>query len=156
MIVIVNFTFFAWDKDHNMDFINFIQAYFDPDDLIGNKPNPESCSDGNPLVAAASVLVTAKKNNLIQEKLFSERLKNGILKLIKANGFPIKKHCAPQDEVTHDDLIGLVSSLVFLDARLELDKFINFGILNSWNFVNVQGLYYWDGLQKPWDIHFLS
>jgi len=132
------------------EFLNEVSKYIDADGLIGDKPYPEPQSTGNPLVLTAIALMLAKKFDVLNEKIFSERIKSGVLSLLNKDGVPNKK-MRSNDNASHDDYLGFVVCAKILGLNDELKKFVEYGRKNFW-YVSNNGRLYWDALQKRWDV----
>lgn len=127
-------------------FLEAISEYLDEDKLIGDKPNPEPGSSGNPLVLAGMTSIIAHQNNEWAGSILSEGF--SLLLNQSKTGVPNKKaNC--YDEVTHDDLIGITAayySLIGLSNTV-----YHYGSKNMWILSNT-GKFYFEALARPWDI----
>lgn len=123
-----------------------ILQYIDQDNLIGNSPNPTPQSDGNPLLLCA--ISSIIDNSLEKASYANKRLINGVTKLESTEypGIWNKKANSP-DQVTHDDLIGLVCFSIMMGLNFH-KKLYDYGMKHHWIMSNT-GKPYWTAITKP-------
>ena len=123
------------DQD-SMAYNNFtgaISEYLDADGLIGTHKNPTPVTNGNPIVSSAVAVCIDPASR--------ELLEPGVL-MLKADRF-YRKKARSEDQITHDDVIGLCA---FVPQHV-----YEFGSKHFWIMSNT-GKIYWDAIAKPQQI----
>ncbi len=134
-----------------MGFAEEIITYIDQDNLIGARPNPEKWSTGNALIETGTALMILKKRNEYNLELL-QRLSNGI-KACETGG-TYNKNPGRTDEITHDDLIGVIAGYYCaFGVGPKSFRFVQYGISHGWDLSNT-GKPYFTGFAKPWHIAF--
>lgn len=128
-----------------MGYTDEIKDYIDSDNLIGSDPHPTPQSNGNPLtLCGVSACIDSSSESEIN-KILSEGVAS--LESIIYLGMWDKK-ARSNDEVTHDDLIGLVCFSFLMNKRFHIDLY-HFGEKNRWILSNT-GKTYFTSIAKPW------
>lgn len=133
-------------------FLEAISEYIDQDFLLAGKDNRKPTTpgtNGNPLTDVGIVACVYKSINEETDPIVLDRLDLGVQSL-ESLVYPgiWNKKARSSDEVTHDDLIGLVafSSILGHNYHKELYKFMAYhnGLMSN------TGVAYWDARTKPW------
>lgn len=117
-----------------MSYLEEITKYIDQDGLIGNKPNPEKWSNGNPILDTAIATI-------IPSKVFLYRFCCNSVGLCSSAPGVFNKNPGRTDQISHDDMIG---AAVFYRQSV-----YQYAMLNGWVLSNT-GEFYWDAWVKPW------
>lgn len=128
-----------------------MNEYIDSDFLLANQKNPMTPStNGNPLTDLGILAVIHKSLGGGSNRIL-DRLDLGVQSLenLNYNGIWNKK-MRSDDEVTHDDIIGLVCYSKLTGHKYHHDIH-RFGSTHNWIMSNT-GKVYFDAMSKPWNI----
>lgn len=130
-----------------LGFIDDLKPYIDSDGLIGSCPNPTPGTNGNPLVSAGvAACIDVTTRPLLYYGV------NALSFATVSDGYIFwNKKARSKDQITHDDIIGIVASNnELITFRSDIYKY---GIGHHWIMSNT-GKIYWDAISKPWHIAF--
>lgn len=141
-----------------MNFVEELKPYIDSDGLIGSCPNPTPGTNGNPLVSAGVACKILSGHDVIE---IYNLLFDGVMKLKLAddnlNSVPLwNKKARSNDQITHDDIIGLcsVGRFYYKGPVANIPALICWFGSKHWWIMSNTGKIYWDAISKPWHIAF--
>lgn len=125
-----------------------IFSWFDSDGLMSNKENPGKCEEGNPILETGVAYLILKQNNALEPldkagwDFAMSKLKN------EKYGFWDKK-IGTNDQLTHDDVVGLFTGSLVFPSTQHID-FVREAEENHWVASNT--FYpFPEAYIRPWD-----
>jgi hypothetical protein len=116
--------------------------------LVGITPNRADYSSGNPLLETGTAYVLLKDPNEADRMSFIL----AINLCIRHNMPFITKKPVGADDITHDDLIGMIAGGVVLGGSAKAfveEQIVRYGQKHFWIF-STTGKLYWTAIAKPW------